>query len=164
MLCTERQRAGTFITQDGGSCRPGQQRADARGDYQLYYPWNRVNETFPDSSVFTARTRRNHEPMSTEYNICLVLDGAKALEPIQKLQEGINANLASMGVDKRIGFTSRMSAGIITTAREMTEEELKQMRSIVHSIFLTSDLPFAKTIVDVELIRRKPGHVSQSAS
>ena len=101
---------------------------------------------------------------SIQYELVLVLDGAKTLEPIQKLQDGVNANLSKMGVDERIGFSSRMSAGVITTKREMTKDELKQMRSIIHSEFLTSDLSFAKAIVDVELIRRKPGHVSQSAS
>lgn len=102
--------------------------------------------------------------MQTEYEIILVLDAAKALEPVQKLQEGVNANLALMGVDERIGFSSRMSAGIITMKREMKPEELNQMRSIIHSKFLTSELSFAKAIVDVELVRRKSGHVSQSAS
>ena len=101
--------------------------------------------------------------MNIEYEIWITVDGAKALAPVAELQRQLNTHLSSMGVAERIGFSSRMRIGIITTTREHDEGELTQMSSIIHTQSLESHLSYAKAITKVELLRRQSGHVLQSA-
>ena len=102
--------------------------------------------------------------MKTDYDIFIVLDAGQVFEPIKQLMEGVSADLSAMGVDEQIRIQSRMQFGIVTVEREMSEGELNQMKSIIHSTLLTSELSFRKSVVGVDIVRRKPGNVLQSVS
>jgi len=98
------------------------------------------------------------------YDVILVLDAGKLLPPVQKLQDELNADLALFGTDRKVAISSRMRLWILTVDREMSEKEIKDMKTIIHGQVLTSKLSFANAIEDVELVRSQSGNVSQSAS
>lgn len=99
-----------------------------------------------------------------EYDVELLLDAGECFPPLKECLSGINDHLSTMGVHERVKAQSRMPLWILKVARELSEKEIDDMRTIIKAQLLTSELSFLRSVVGVELIRRKPGNVLQSAS
>lgn len=98
--------------------------------------------------------------MEFEYDIFCVVDMGQICEPVNKLQKELNSVLSMHRVDESIRIESRMSLWVMSAGRELTELETDQLKSIIHSQLLESDVSFKAAISRVEVIRRKPGNVS----
>ncbi len=69
-------------------------------------------------------------------------------------------HLSTMGVQERVKMQSRMPLWILRVARELSEREIDDMRTVIKAEVLTSEFSFRSSVLAVELIRRKPGNVS----
>lgn len=95
-----------------------------------------------------------------EYDVILVLDSGECLPPVKECLASINDHLSTMGVQERVKMQSRMPLWILRVARELSEREIDDMRTVIKADVLTSEFSFRSSVLAVELIRRKPGNVS----
>ena len=95
-----------------------------------------------------------------DYDISILIDAGECFQPLDECLASINAHLSTMGIQEQMKAQSRIPFGVVTVTRELSERDIDQMRTIIKAQLLTSELTFRRSILGVELIRRKPGNVS----
>lgn len=91
-----------------------------------------------------------------EFGVRLPL--AKLLTPVKELEESINSNLSTFGVEDKLSITT-VVGGTMEVKHEMTDSEIDTMRELIRS-------EYAKVVgsAKIEYFRRQSGNVLQSVT
>jgi len=98
--------------------------------------------------------RERKTNIKVEYEIWCTIDIGKSVESVGEILRELNATMRECGLNEEITYQSKFSFGTITVNRELSKQELSDMRTLIGGELMKSDL-FKKYGIRVESIRSK---------
>lgn len=95
-----------------------------------------------------------------EYEIWCSIDFGKSIKSVGEIMKELNATMRECGLHEELTYQGKFSFGTITVNRELSKQELSDMRTLIGGEIMKSEL-FKKYGIRVESIRSK---LSQSCS